>query len=187
MTEKAKELLNKLDHNLNDILFDLVDENETLEGQVNELKEQVARLTEKQNRKTVDVKLGGELIYRQAVLEAIEDDTRLGMYSRFASNNDAQCFKQVVNEIPPAENKGDLISRQAVLDELEKWDWQELYLPIHFKQILDDVPSVENKGEWLYDGDCYICNQCKSAFNWWADSQTSNFCPNCGARMKGGE
>lgn len=41
----------------------------------------------------------------------------------------------------------DLISRQAVLDELEKWDWQELYLPIHFKQILDDVPSVENKGE----------------------------------------
>lgn len=43
----------------------------------------------------------------------------------------------------------DCISRQAVLDELEKWDWQELYLPIHFKQILDDVPSVENKGEWI--------------------------------------
>ena len=43
----------------------------------------------------------------------------------------------------------DLISRQAVLDELEKWDWQELYLPIHFKQILDDVPSAENKGEWI--------------------------------------
>lgn len=60
MTEKAKELLNKLDHNLNGVLFDLVDENETLEGQVNELREQVARLTEKQNHKTVDVKLGGE-------------------------------------------------------------------------------------------------------------------------------
>ena len=37
----------------------------------------------------------------------------------------------------------DLISRQAVLDELEKWDWQDLYLPIHFKQILDDVPSAD--------------------------------------------
>lgn len=48
-----------------------------------------------------------------------------------------------------SEGKRDLISRQAVLDELEKWDWQELYLPIHFKQILDDVPSVENKGEWI--------------------------------------
>lgn len=43
----------------------------------------------------------------------------------------------------------DLISKRAVLDELEKWDWQDLYLPIHFKQILDDVPSVENKGEWI--------------------------------------
>lgn len=44
-----------------------------------------------------------------------------------------------------SKNKGDLISRQAVLDELDKWDWQDLYLPIHFKQILDDIPSVENK------------------------------------------
>lgn len=107
MTEETRRLLDKFDHNLNGVLFDLVDENETLEGQVNELREQVARLTEKQNLKTVDVKLGGELIYRQAVLDAIEDDTRLGMYSRFASNNDAQCFKQVVNEIPPAENTGE--------------------------------------------------------------------------------
>ena len=38
---------------------------------------------------------------------------------------------------------GDTISRQAVLDELEKWDWQELYLPIHFKEnIIDVIPSV---------------------------------------------
>lgn len=43
----------------------------------------------------------------------------------------------------------DLISRQAVLDELEKLDWQDLYLPSHFKQILDDIPSVENKGGWI--------------------------------------
>ena len=80
----------------------------------------------------------------------------------------------------------DLISRQAVLDELEKWDWQELYLPIHFKQILDDVPSVENKGEWIseYDEDgktgWYECSCCHSerAFN-------TNFCPDCGADMRG--
>lgn len=43
---------------------------------------------------------------------------------------------------------GDLISRQAVLDELEKWDWQELYLPIHFKEnIIDVLPSVQPKKE----------------------------------------
>lgn len=47
MTDETRRLLDKLDHDLNDILFDLVNENETLEGQVNELREQVARLTEK--------------------------------------------------------------------------------------------------------------------------------------------
>ena len=34
---------------------------------------------------------------------------------------------------------GDLISREAVLDELNKWDWQELYLPIHFKENIIDA------------------------------------------------
>lgn len=43
------------------------------------------------------------------------------------------------------------------------------------------------KGKWIYDGDCYICDQCKSAFGWWADSQTSNYCPNCGADMREGD
>lgn len=145
MTDETRRLLDKLDHNLNDILFDLVDENETLEGQVNELREQVARLTE---------------------------------------------------------NKGDLISRQAVLDELEKWDWQDLYLPIHFKQILDNVPSVENKGEWvkIQSGDkdfpeSIVCSKCKNEnshldFNEHGEPigkvfVTSKFCPNCGADMRG--
>ena len=32
-----------------------------------------------------------------------------------------------------------LISKQALLDELEKLDWQELYLPAHFKDIIDDI------------------------------------------------
>ena len=53
---------------------------------------------------------------------------------------------------------------------------------------LSTMPSAQPErktGEWIYDGDCYICNQCKSGFNWWADSQTSNYCPNCGADMRG--
>lgn len=65
----------------------------------------------------------------------------------------------------------DLISRQAVLDELEKWDWQDLYLPIHFKQILDDVPSVENKGEPIESArtlkkHCINTKDCKECFMW---------------------
>ena len=87
-----------------------------------------------------------------------------------------------------SENKGDLISRQAVLDELEKWDWQELYLPIHFKQILDDVPSVDNKGEWIatkneeMEIDGYFCSKCDLPMS--TDEKTP-FCPFCGADTRG--
>lgn len=88
----------------------------------------------------------------------------------------------------------DLISRQAVLDELEKWDWQDLYLPIHFKQILDDVPSVENKGEWIVreDNTSFVkqiprrwveCSHCGWSFSY--DRIHDNFCSKCGADMRG--
>lgn len=47
----------------------------------------------------------------------------------------------------------DCISRQAVLDKLNEWEWQELYLPIHFKEnIIDELPSVtptERTGHWI--------------------------------------
>lgn len=49
------------------------------------------------------------------------------------------------------------------------------------------APTIEPErktGRWIYDGDCYKCNKCGAAYNWWADSQTSNYCPNCGADMK---
>ena len=45
----------------------------------------------------------------------------------------------------------DAISRQAVIDAMAIWDWQELYSPIHFKQLLEDLPSVstEKTGRWI--------------------------------------
>ena len=80
----------------------------------------------------------------------------------------------------------DLISRQAVLDELEKRDWQELYLPIHFKQILDDVPSAENKGTWIPNkhNDHFHCDKCGNDVDL-LGGVASNFCANCGADMRG--
>lgn len=70
-----------------------------------------------------------------------------------------------------------------VLDNILFRFWQMGWLD---KLDLLSARPERRPGEWIYDGDCYICTQCKSAFNWWADSQTSNFCPNCGADMRGG-
>lgn len=50
---------------------------------------------------------------------------------------------------------------------------------------LMSLEPERKKGEWIFDGDCFICSECGSAFNWWARSQCSNFCPNCGADMEG--
>lgn len=47
------------------------------------------------------------------------------------------------------------------------------------------------EGEWGYDEgcDCFVCSVCEhSALNNYRGLSTmSNFCPNCGAHMKGGE
>ena len=79
----------------------------------------------------------------------------------------------------------EFISRQAVIDELEKWDWQDLYLPIHFKQILDDVTPADVRpnihARWESDGHGHIiCSACKEAN---VSTWKSRFCPMCGARM----
>lgn len=43
----------------------------------------------------------------------------------------------------------DLISRQEVLNKLDKLDQQELYLPCHFKEyVVDEVASVPQKTGW---------------------------------------
>lgn len=40
----------------------------------------------------------------------------------------------------------DLIDREQAIKAMDSWDWQELYLPIHFKQLLEELPSV---GCWV--------------------------------------
>ena len=53
---------------------------------------------------------------------------------------------------------------------------------------VNDMPTIEPErepGKWIYDGDGYKCNKCGAVYGWWADSQTSNFCPNCGSDMRG--
>ena len=49
----------------------------------------------------------------------------------------------------------------------------------------------QSEGEWKYDEDCecYVCSVCEHSAlnNYRLLSTPSNFCPNCGAKMKGGE
>jgi len=49
---------------------------------------------------------------------------------------------------------------------------------------LPPAQSEPKKGRWIFIGDGYKCSECRSVYSWWADSQTSNYCPNCGADMR---
>ena len=48
----------------------------------------------------------------------------------------------------------------------------------------------QSEGEWKYDEDCecFVCSVCghSALNNYRMLSTNSNFCPNCGAKMKGG-
>ena len=86
----------------------------------------------------------------------------------------------------------DLISRRALRDamyheafetdtEMQRWDsgcWIRYRL---FEKTIINLPSAERTGEWeVYAIGAYTCSCC----NFYSRSK-SNYCPNCGARMKG--
>lgn len=39
-----------------------------------------------------------------------------------------------------------MIFRDDVYKELSLWDWQDLYLPVHFKELIDDIPDAP---QWI--------------------------------------
>ena len=70
--------------------------------------------------------------------------------------------------------KDDVIYRQAAIE----WCLEGL----------NNMPSAQperKRGHWIFIGDGYKCSECRRVYSWWADSQTSNYCPNCGADMRG--
>ena len=110
---------------------------------------------------------------------------------KFHESGRCERWNCVFEEKPDdAEDCEDCISRQAVLDELEKWDWQELYLPIHFKQILDELPSITPKqkmGRWIEQNQYGIKHiECSSCSAWVLSAYLvrKSYCPNCGAKME---
>lgn len=51
-----------------------------------------------------------------------------------------------------------------------------------------DPESLRPQGEWFVLGQDVFCTNCdcESGYNAFGASAFSNFCPNCGAKMKGG-
>ena len=85
----------------------------------------------------------------------------------------------------------DLISRQAAIDALTALE-EPAPTARHLSAIYDcedaikALPSAQPKpktGHWIYDGDQIICNRCFKAFGFISLKLTSNYCPNCGAKM----
>lgn len=86
----------------------------------------------------------------------------------------------------------DLIKREKVFEHIKavclEGDGGALITSEDFlKMAIKGIPSAEKQGEWLFKeitddyhviGQCSVCKERR---------RVDNFCPNCGARMKGAD
>ena len=93
----------------------------------------------------------------------------------------------------------DLISRQAAIEKIHSdfdeclvWDESGKHTADEVERILDTIPPADvrpvKRGRWVYGivrADIPIPLEC-SACEWQVTRRT-NFCPNCGADMRGGD
>ena len=100
-----------------------------------------------------------------------------------------QDFNEILDLAISALNPtGDLISRSALLNQIDTTDWSDVRL------LVEDAPTVEPKkpqGKWVLvhplqetDEGAYMCSVCRTGD--WCISPEFKFCPYCGAEMDGG-
>lgn len=107
----------------------------------------------------------------------------------------------MIGDAPTAEPTGDLISREDALTELNGAcsNWQD---DARVQEIVMALPSAEPKtGKWIRktevlnsDGQqgryyWHECDQCgeRPPYTKFMNENLSNYCPNCGAKMGGGD
>lgn len=98
----------------------------------------------------------------------------------------------------------DLISREALLDIVGKipqsWEYGQAISDVY--EIIKSAPTLtlddlRPKGRWIgtgYDGyadgclvyDLWECSECRAEFGCVGDPPPYEFCPSCGADMRGG-
>ena len=104
----------------------------------------------------------------------------------------------------------DLISRQAAIDALCKWEsestWDswcekhkdepERYNILAPSMVVKELPSAQRTGRWIWSEEewGYTCSACRVKFDYDKTYELfdhgfmlANYCPNCGARMEGEE
>lgn len=133
-----------------------------------------------------------DLINRPSALEAIEmllEQTENDKYDKtwnFAIRSSMNAVKHHVQSVPPDGRLlkiADLV--EGTIDHFDLNDAIDLIYQI--KDVLHGLPERQ-KGEWIIYRDCegksrYVtCNICGyKEFNWY----NPNFCPHCGAEMRG--
>lgn len=116
-----------------------------------------------------------DAVSRKSVIDAIEDENRNGHYSCFASNDDAQCFKQTIKDLPKVTSVACIAKVEFDDDKLKE---------IVNKVATDMFVVEKDKGEWLNNihqnctcSKCgYVCAE--------SDVDEYKFCPNCGSDMR---
>lgn len=64
----------------------------------------------------------------------------------------------------------------------------EIIIAISEAPTVDAVPVVHGRWKWYREENCVICSECGDVHYLGTMHQYSkNYCPNCGARMDGGE
>ena len=107
---------------------------------------------------------------------------------------DLDIAREYYSDLPTIEVSEDCISREWLLSKV--YDMDNDNLVVDLKDI-EDAPSVvpsRAEGEWVgYEipSECSVCghhwDEYVSGQELWHDGSVPNFCPNCGAKMKGAD